>query len=213
MLVQISSRFYLLLLLLIFSCQSSPETGPDPNATQTEVVETKTSPTEKYQKLFAAHPAYRADGFDFPVGKPNAKGYYNAQGFGGKSHHLGDDWNSTAGGNSDLGHSIYAIANGYVSEVKDHGGGWGPVLRIVHELDGEYVESLYAHCQDIFVKTGDWVKRGDRVATIGNNNGQYYAHLHLEIREQVDMPLGGGYAKEKEGYLDPTAYIKAHRPK
>jgi hypothetical protein len=42
------------------------------------------------------------DGFDYPVGKPNGKGYYNAQKFG-ENTHLGEDWNGVRGGNSDLG--------------------------------------------------------------------------------------------------------------
>ncbi len=196
-------------LLFLLACQEQPVSESfvkDQKPIEAKVV-------HPYAKLFSAHPEYRADGFDFPVGKPDAKGYYNAQGFGGERHHLGDDWNAKTGGNSDLGDPIYSIAHGYVTEVKDHKGGWGPVLRIVHEVEGAYLESLYAHCQEIFVKRGDWVKRGDKVATIGNNNGQYYAHLHLELRNQVDMPLGGGYAKNKEGYLDPTVYIQQHRPK
>jgi len=49
-----------------------------------------------------------ANRFDFPVGKPDAKGYYNAQIFG-KNNHLGDDWNGANGGNSDLGEPIYAV--------------------------------------------------------------------------------------------------------
>lgn len=35
-----------------------------------------------YDALFAQKPRYLSDGFDFPVGKPDAKGYYNAQKFG-----------------------------------------------------------------------------------------------------------------------------------
>ena len=164
-----------------------------------------------YDALFQSHPEYISDGFDYPVGKPNAKGYYNAQGFGGEHHHLGDDWNAVTGGNSDLGHPIYAVSNGYVSSAEDHGGGWCNVLRIIHKVDGHYVESLYAHCNEMFRKKGDWVKRGDKIGTIGNCNGRYYAHLHLEIRNRPDLPLGGGYSRDTTGYIDPTVFIKKYR--
>ena len=40
-----------------------------------------------------------SDGFDFPVGPPDAKGYYDAQSFG-KNRHLGSDWNGVGGGNT-----------------------------------------------------------------------------------------------------------------
>ena len=39
-----------------------------------------------------------ADGFDMPVGKPDAEGYYMSRGF--LSYHPGEDWNGVAGGNS-----------------------------------------------------------------------------------------------------------------
>ncbi|MBK8968180.1 MAG: M23 family metallopeptidase [Lewinellaceae bacterium] len=171
--------------------------------------------TPHYDLLFAKKPEYTANGFDFPVGKPNAKGYYNAQEFG-KNTHLGDDWNSVKGGNSDLGDPVYTIANGYVAEATNYGGGWGNVIRIVHKTTGtkwRYVESLYAHCEKMTVKKGDWVKRGVQVGTIGNNGGMYYAHLHLELRHTPDLPLGGGYSKDTSGYLDPTWFIRQHRLK
>jgi murein DD-endopeptidase MepM/ murein hydrolase activator NlpD len=151
------------------------------------------------------------NGFDFPVGKPDGKGYYNAQKFG-KNNHLGDDWNGLGGGNSDLGDPIYAIANGYVSLAEDIKGGWGNVIRIVHFLnENEQIESLYAHCNKINVKLGDYVKKGELIGTIGNNRGLYLAHLHLELRSSPDLPIGGGYANSKAGYLDPTNFIKCHR--
>lgn len=154
---------------------------------------------------------YIARHFDFPVGKPDAKGYYNAQKFGANSH-LGDDWNAVTGGNTDLGDPIYSIANGYVSSAEDMAGGWGNVIRIIHKLpDGIIVESLYAHCDTILIKKGDWVKRGTQIGTIGNVDGLYYAHLHFEIRSKINMPLGGGYSDNTEGYLDPTTFIKKHR--
>jgi len=151
------------------------------------------------------------DGFDFPVGKPNAKNYYNAQGFG-KNAHLGDDWNGNGGGNTDLGDPIYSIANGYVISAKDIRGGWGNVIRITHVLsNGEIYESIYAHCNEIFVKKGDYLLKGDEIGSIGTANGQYLAHLHLELRDQVGLPIGGGYSKDTTGYLNPTTFIKNHR--
>ena len=151
------------------------------------------------------------DGFDYPVGKPDAKKYYNAQEFG-ENMHLGDDWNGVGGGNTDLGDPIYSIANGYVSFSKNVYGGWGNVIRIVHFItEDERVESLYAHCDEVFVKEGEYIKRGQKIGTIGNNAGAYLAHLHLELRSQVGMPLGGGYSSDTKGYLDPTKFIKANR--
>jgi murein DD-endopeptidase MepM/ murein hydrolase activator NlpD len=167
-----------------------------------------------YQALFKANPSYCSDGFDFPVGPPNAKNYYNAQPFG-KNYHLGDDWNGTGGGNTDLGDPIYSIGNGYVSAIENHGAGWGNVIRIVHFIKDKnlLVESLYAHCNEMLIEPNTWVKRGQKIGTIGNAEGAYWAHLHLEIRTEVDMDLGGGYSEETDGYTDPTAFIKLNRPK
>lgn len=154
---------------------------------------------------------YIANKFDFPVGKPDGKGYYNAQKFM-ENNYLGDDWNSVTGGNSDLGDPIYSIGNGYVKFAKNIGGDWGKVIRINHKLkNGEIIESLYAHCDSIFVKEGDWVKIGDKISTIGDVNGLYYAHLHLEIRENINLPIGHGYSRNNKGYLDPTKFIQTNR--
>jgi murein DD-endopeptidase MepM/ murein hydrolase activator NlpD len=156
-------------------------------------------------------PQLIADGFDYPVGKPNARGYYNAQPFG-KNTHLGDDWNGLGGGDSDLGDPIYTVAHGKVIYAEDWGGAWGNVIRIVHYLpDSSRVESLYAHCQKILVSEGDWIKKGVQIGTIGNNHGGYPAHLHFEMRDDLSLPIGKGYSSETEGYLNPSEFIKSHR--
>lgn len=153
------------------------------------------------------------DGFDFPVGKPDAKKYYNAQKFG-VNEHLGDDWNGVGGGNTDLGDPIYSIGKGYVTHAKNIYGGWGNVIRIVHYIDNDnQVESVYAHCNEIFVKKGEYVTKGQKIGTIGNNDGKYLAHLHFEIRNEVGMPIGGGYSSITKGYLDPTNFIRNNRTK
>lgn len=156
-----------------------------------------------------------ADGFDFPVGAPDARGYYDAQPFGGDSAHLGSDWNGNGGGDSDLGDPIFAVADGRVVDAADHEGGWGQVVRVAHHVRdtrGErVVESLYAHLERIDVRVGERVTRGQQLGTIGTAGGVYRAHLHLEIRDLVGRPLGLGYGPP-DAQLDPTAFIRAHRP-
>ena len=157
----------------------------------------------------------RASSFGFPVGDGSATGYYNAQRFG-ENTHLGDDWNGNGGGDTDLGDPVLAIADGVVTSAEDHGGGWGKVVRLVHDVGPAgapvHVESLYAHLDSIEVKTGEVVGLGHRVGTIGDAGGRYPAHLHLELRDRVGLPLGHGYGARVRGYLDPTAFILARRP-
>jgi murein DD-endopeptidase MepM/ murein hydrolase activator NlpD len=200
----------LLILLLIMSCSRFSEESTTVNNI-TVNRETVVNPLQFYINFFIKNPKYRSDGFDFPVGKPDAKGYYNAQPFM-KNAHLGDDWNATTGGNSDLGQPIFAVSNGIVSEVKDYKGGWGNVVRIIHQLpNGEFRESLYAHCQEVLVEEREAVKIGQKIATIGNVDGLYYAHLHLEMRWKINARLGGGYSTDTSGYLNPTEFIKRFR--
>jgi len=159
------------------------------------------------------NPEYISDGFDFPVGKSNsdASQYYIARNFG-ERYHLGEDWNGLGGGNTDLGDPIYAISNGYVKSAKNVGGGWGKTIRIIHKLpNGNQVESLFAHCNEILVKKGSRVKKGQKIGTIGTASGRYRAHLHFEIRDDINMGIGKGYSKNTKGYLNPTKFIKANR--
>lgn len=211
---------YLLLTLLlfyIFSCKSDstevPQVNDSPVIPDTLAMQDIPAPTRSEQilSLFKEHPEFMATGFDYPVGKPNAKNYYNAQGFVGGAH-LGDDWNAVTGGNSDLGDPVYAVANGYVHFAEDWGGGWGNIIRVWHQThDSLMVESFYAHCDTILVEVGDFVVKGEQIGTIGDAHGSYLAHLHFEIRSDVDLPVGGGYSSDKTGYLDPTAFIKDNR--
>ncbi|WP_025664015.1 M23 family metallopeptidase [Aquimarina megaterium] len=185
--------------LTLISCKNR-------NETFSLAIDDNQDPYQIYTSLFEKNPEFIASDFDYPIGKPNAEGYYNAQKFR-ENNHLGDDWNGIGGGNTDLGDPIYAIANGHVTFAKDIKGGWGNVIRVIHRYKGKYYESVYAHCDSILVKEGDFVKKGALIATIGNANGIYLAHLHLEIRDDIFMEIGGGYANDRSGYLDPTKFI------
>lgn len=156
-----------------------------------------------------------ADGFDYPVGKPNGKGYYKARGF--RSHgHLGEDWDGLGGGDTDLGDPIYCIGDGIVVFARDCKLGWGNVVIVRHVYrDGDAVkniDSLYGHLQKILVHKGQAVKRGQQIATMGNAHGLYDAHLHLEIRRNIEIGMSrAAFARDFNNYYDPSQFIASHR--
>jgi len=153
------------------------------------------------------------DGFQMPVGPPSGKGYYDAQPFG-TNHHLGADLNGKGGGNSDLGDPVTATAAGIVVMADDIGQGWGNIVLIRHKLpSGAVVESLYAHLDQIDVKVGQLMQRGQRLGTIGTASGRYIAHLHFEIRTLPGLGVGPGYSDQTDGWIDPITFIRQHPPK
>lgn len=151
-----------------------------------------------------------SDGFGFPVGGGTAEGYYDAQPFG-VNDHLGSDWNAVTGGATDYGHPVQAIGNGLVTDATEYGGGWGLVVRIVHRDGERCVESFYGHLAEARVTVGDVVARGEGIGTIGDANGRYVPHLHLELRTEPGRPLGPGCGEPK-WRVDPTAFILARAP-
>lgn len=160
-----------------------------------------------------------ADGFDFPVGKPNAEGYYKARGLRLRPPvHFGEDWNGAGGGDTDLDDPIYSIAHGIVTFAYDTGGGWGNVIIIRHAYRDPatgkilYVDSLYGHNRTILVRVGEKVKRGQKIATLGNNRGMYAAHLHFEIRHNIRIGMmRENVARTLDNWADPTTFIQRHR--
>ena len=159
-----------------------------------------------------------ADGFDFPVGKPNAVGYHKARGFMPNGH-LGEDWDGDGGGNTDLGDPVYATGNGIVVLAGNMHMGWGNVVMLRHSYrepaEGNAVrtvDSLYGHLDTILVQTGQMIARGEQVGTIGTGGGLYDAHLHFEIRKNINIGMfRSAYARDLSNYYDPTTFINAHR--
>jgi murein DD-endopeptidase MepM/ murein hydrolase activator NlpD len=157
-----------------------------------------------------------ATGFDFPVGAPNAEGYYKARGFWPNGH-VGEDWNGKGGGNSDLGDPVYAIGEGIVVQSRDVRRGWGNVIIIRHvfiDKNGnvKLLDSLYAHLDSRNVVLNQIVKRGQKIGTIGNNRGMYLAHLHFETRKNLAIGMHrSSFSKTYSNYYSPTSFIRSHR--
>ena len=160
-----------------------------------------------------------ADGFDFPVGKPNADGYFKARGLRLRSpQHFGEDWNGRGGGDTDLGDPVYAVADGVVTLAANVRTGWGNVVLTRHAYrdpaSGEvkFCDTLNGHLNEIMVKQGQHIKRGQQIGTIGSNFGMYPAHLHFEIRLNIHIGMfRNNFPSDMVNWADPTTFITKYR--
>ncbi|MHA6323586.1 DUF5930 domain-containing protein [Roseivivax sp. CAU 1753] len=90
------------------------------------------------------------------------------------------------------GTPIYSTADGVVV----HAGwqsGYGRLVKIQHEFG---IETRYAHNSKLYVKVGQRVSRGQKIAAMGNTGRSTGTHLHYEVR------VGGKP-------VNPMTYIKA----
>ena len=76
------------------------------------------------------------------------------------------------------GQPVYSPSDGTVVFAGTEGG-YGKVLVIDH---GYGVKTRYGHLSEIFVKSGDRVARGGKVAAVGNTGRSTGPHLHYEVR-------------------------------
>jgi len=154
-----------------------------------------------------------ADEFDTPLRPPDGAGAVISFPFQ-EAGHLGEDW-TTAKGDAALGEPVTSVADGWVSVAQDFENAWGKVVFICYRLPDKrwppFVEVMYAQLDSINVKPGQFVKRGQRIGTVGNANGTYQAHLHWEVRQTVGMGVGPGFQAGASGWLGPSEFISAHR--
>lgn len=92
-----------------------------------------------------------------------------------------------------IGTPIYATADGVVEFARKHyNGGYGNLIKIDHSFG---FKTYYAHLDDLLVKRGDFVKKGQMIAYSGNSGVSTGPHLHYEIRF-----LGT--------YIDPQGFVE-----
>jgi murein DD-endopeptidase MepM/ murein hydrolase activator NlpD len=115
----------------------------------------------------------------FPYAVPISDGWGDriAPCYGCSSFHQGVDFTP---GN---GTPIYAIADGVVSTHDDATYGFGNSVIIAHTINGDRVDSLYAHMQhgSSPLNAGDAIKVGDFIGLVGDTGASTGAHLHFEI--------------------------------
>ena len=86
-----------------------------------------------------------------------------------------------------IGTPILASEAGTVIYVAHLQQGYGNFVLISH-ANGRY-ETLYAHLDEICVKVGETVSRGEVIGTSGNSGNSTGPHLHFELRKsgiQID---------------------------
>jgi murein DD-endopeptidase MepM/ murein hydrolase activator NlpD len=76
------------------------------------------------------------------------------------------------------GQPVFSPSDGTVVFTGSEGG-YGKVLVIDH---GYGVKTRYGHLSEIHVRLGDRIKRGDKVASVGNTGRSTGPHLHYEVR-------------------------------
>ena len=77
----------------------------------------------------------------------------------------------------EVGTSIQAAAGGLVVSSEWHAA-YGHVIEIDH---GNGLVTRYAHCSKVLVEAGALVKRGQRIAEVGNSGRSTGPHLHFEV--------------------------------
>lgn len=131
-----------------------------------------------------------------PAGRPIADGWITSRygkrqdPFNGQAEfHRGVDYATRAGS------PIFAVANGVVTATRVTPG-YGKLVEIRHP-DG--YSTRYAHCQTIDVQTGDTVRQGQIIATVGSTGRATGPHVHFEVHQ------GGRH-------VDPARFTQASTP-
>ena len=76
------------------------------------------------------------------------------------------------------GTNIYATADGTVIQAGYTNGGYGKKILVDH---GFGYRTLYGHCNQILVKPGQAVKRGEVIGLVGSTGLSTTPHLHYEV--------------------------------
>lgn len=78
---------------------------------------------------------------------------------------------------ADKGTPIIAPADGYVKYAGRYGG-YGNFVKINHKYG---YETYYGHLHKIYVRPGQYIKRGDKIGEVGSTGLSTSNHLHYEV--------------------------------
>ena len=90
-----------------------------------------------------------------------------------------------------LGSPIRAMADGVVSFAGEKAQ-YGKTIEITH---GHGLMTRYAHTQELLVKVGDVVARGDTIARVGSSGRSTGPHVHIEVLREGRAVNPGRYLR------------------
>ena len=106
-----------------------------------------------------------------------------------------------------VGTPIYAPADGKVvfagRMALRQSVSWWRYGNLVALRNGDRFITLFGHCDEVLVKSGQNVSQGDVIAKVGNTGWSTSPHLHYEVRARKD--------DGKFEPVDPRIYILDHR--
>jgi len=155
------------------------------------------------EEWMAARPAIQ------PIGKKDLVRFGSS--FGMRMHpilkvvriHEGIDLTAARGTN------IYATADGTILQAGYRAGGFGKKVLIDH---GYGYQTLYGHCNEVLVKPGQQVKRGEVIARVGSTGLSKAPHLHYEVHvngkpvDPINYYSNDLSAKEFEHMIDMLSH-------
>lgn len=180
-------------------------------------------------------PGNAVDGFDVPIGtaaerrsatvwpgtwrdaSPFARLYF--VGTPQEAYHTGADLNLPQ--DADAHSGVYAAAGGIIT-FASRLPAWGNVIIIKHDplaSNGRVYYSRYGHIENMKVKVGDRVARGQQIASVGNAFGSYAYHLHFDISPTKILDTNPEHWPARNldnllaNYVDPREFILKNRPK
>jgi murein DD-endopeptidase MepM/ murein hydrolase activator NlpD len=175
------------------AAKSAPDIAPPPPVSPTSPAP-GASPEPPAASTPAAPPAQRGSAFVWPV-RGHVLASYGSRPDG--SHNDGINISAPRGA------AVQAADAGVVAYTGNELRGYGNLILIKH-ADGWI--SAYAHCDQILVKRGERVTRGQIIARVGSTGNVSEPQLHFELRR-------GNHAVDPREFLAPlpTATAKDSR--
>lgn len=128
-----------------------------------------------------------------------------------KGHHTGVDFTGSKGGAAFEGTPIHAAGPGKVEAV-EHGGAYGNHVTIDHgKIDGDHIETLYAHMSRVAkLEVGQVVNTSTVIGYVGHTGnvfprGPGGSHLHFEVHRNYSN------GADNSTFLDGFKFIADHK--
>jgi murein DD-endopeptidase MepM/ murein hydrolase activator NlpD len=149
---------------------SSSPVEPQPAPAPTSTVQPAPTAPEPVTAVLPDPPARAGSKFIWPVDGTLLSGY------GPKADGMRNDGINIG---APEGAPVKAAENGVVAYAGQELRGFGNLILIKHE--GDYV-TAYAHNEELLVKRGDIVRRGETIARVGSSGNVDSPQLHFEVR-------------------------------